>query len=241
MNQIGDIKQDQEKGKPMARWMEYLRIFFFAVMGFTAAGCALTTQPRLVRDFPLEIADLEKVAQESPETEMRAEANLNLARLYRNHRNPKINYEKSRKALETYLLLAPVEGRTDEVLDWLTVFRGLEGLQNEIEKIRRDEEALKRQKEAREKSLVSQMKGQESLQTEIQGLRGDLETLEKEYLSLQAVNEELRVANRFLQETNLGLLEANRSLQADNQQMRGTIERLKILDQEMEERREEIK
>ncbi len=225
----------------MARGMEYLRIFFLAALGFTAAGCALTMQPKPGRDFPQEIADLEKVAQESPESEMRAEANLYLARLYRNHRNPQINYEKSRKAFEMYLLLAPVEGRTDEVLDWLTVFRGLERLQNENEKIRRNEEALKRQKEAREKSLVSQRKGQEFLQTDMQRLQGDLETLQKAYLSLQAVNEELRGAHRSLQETNLGLIEANKSLQADNQQMRRTIERLKILDQQIEERREEIK
>jgi DNA repair exonuclease SbcCD ATPase subunit len=235
------MKQEGEKGESMACRMEHMRVFFFAALGFAAAGCVLDIQPKPVNDLLQEITYLEKVTRESQETGTRAEANLKLARLYRNHRNPQINYEKSRKALETYLLLSPVEGRTEEVLDWLTVFRKLEGLQNENEKIRKDEGALKRQKEAREKSLVNQMKGQESLQTDIQQLQERLETLEKEYLSLKTVNEGLRGSIHSLQETNSGLIEANKRLQADNQQMRGTIERLKVLDQQMEERREEVK
>ena len=235
------MKQEGEKGESMACRMEHMRVFFFAALGFAAAGCVLDIQPKPVNDLLQEITYLEEVTRESQETGTRAEANLKLARLYRNHRNPQINYEKSRKALETYLLLSPVEGRTEEVLDWLTVFRKLDGLQNENEKIRKDEEALKRQKEAREKSLVSQMKGQESLHTDIQQLQERLETLEKDYLSLKTVNEGLRGSIHSLQQTNSGLIEANKRLRADNQQMRGTIERLKMLDQQMEERREEVK
>ncbi len=225
----------------MARRMDHMRVFFLVALGFTAAGCVLDIQPKPVNGLLQEIAYLEKVTQESREPAILAETNLNLARLYRNHRNPQINYEKSRKALETYLLLAPVAGRTDEVLDWITVFRELEGLQNENEKIRKNEETLKRQKEAREKSLTRQIKGQEYLQTDIQRLQEQLETLEKDFLSLKAVNEELRGSIRSLQETNSGLIEANKSLQANNQQMRRTIERLEILDQQMEERREQVK
>ena len=221
--------------------MRCLNVLLFASWGFAAAGCALTPQPKAVQDLPGEIARLEKVAQESPEPKERAEANLELARLYRNHRNPQINYEKSRKALEAYLLLEPVEGKTDEVLDWLTVFQALDGLQNEKESNLRNVETLKRQKAAREKSLTSQMKEEGFLQEDLQRLRGQLETMEKTYLSLQAENKELRGANRSLKETNSGLIEANKTLQSSNQQMRATIERLKTLDQQMEQRREEVK
>jgi hypothetical protein len=225
----------------MARRMEYLRIFFYAAWGLYAAGCVLKTQPQPVSDILAEISHLEKVAQESREPEERAEANLNLARLYRNHRNPQINYEKSREALEKYLILAPVQGKTDEVLDWLTAFREMEGLQNDTEKKLRMVDHLKRQKETREKSFTSQMKGQEHIQTDIQRLQARLEAAEKAVLGLQTENEELRGANRSLRETNSGLIEANKSLQGANQQMRATIERLKILDKQMEERREKVR
>jgi hypothetical protein len=225
----------------MVRRMRYLNILFFAAWGFTAAGCALTPQPKEVGDYPGEITDWERVARESPELKERAQANLELARLYRNHRNPHINYAKSRRALETYLLLEPVEGKTDEVLDWLTVFQALDGLQNEKENNLKNVETLKRQKAIREKSLNSQMKGEEYLQTDIQQLREQMEMMEKTVLSLQAENGELKGANRSLKETNSGLIEANKNLQADNQQMRATLERLKKLDQQMEERREQIK
>jgi DNA repair exonuclease SbcCD ATPase subunit len=221
--------------------MRNWRFFLVAAWGLYAAGCAWQMQTRPARDIPQEINSLEAVAGESSEPEKRAEANLELARLYRNYRNPQINYEKSREALETYLLLAPAQDRTDEVLDWLTVFRELERLQSENEKIRRHADGLRREKETMERPSALQAEEEANLETDIQSLQDRVGTLEKAYRSLQAANKDLKDANQALQETNLGLAAENKGLQADNQQMKGTLERLKILDQQMEEQREKMK
>jgi DNA repair exonuclease SbcCD ATPase subunit len=221
--------------------MKYWRFFLVAASGLYAAGCVWQMQTSPVRDIPQEISYLEAVARESSEPEKRAEAKLELARLYRNYRNPQINYEKSREALETYLLLAPIQGKTDEVFDWLTVFRELERLQSANEKIRRNVNGLKREKETMERPSAVQMEEEANLEIDIQRLQDRVVTLEKAYRSLQAANKDLKDANQALQETNLGLAEENKGLQADNQQMKGTLERLKILDQQMEEQREKMK
>ena len=72
-----------------------------------------------------EIESLKKAADKDSDPSVRAQAALELAKLYSFSGNPKPDYEQALKRLEMYLSFHPAEGETDEMRNWLSLLRDL--------------------------------------------------------------------------------------------------------------------
>jgi outer membrane protein assembly factor BamD (BamD/ComL family) len=125
---------------------------------FFIASCSLQTlkKPEGEKEFFQETSRLEKRAREHPETSVRAQSRLQLAFLYVNYRNPKLNYVRALQEMESYLSLSPGKTQTDDVQNWLAVLREVGKLQTGLERMQ---------------------KVNKSLRDEVAGLKGTIEEL----------------------------------------------------------------
>jgi outer membrane protein assembly factor BamD (BamD/ComL family) len=113
-------------------------------------------RPEGEKEFFQETSRLEKRAREHPETSVRAQSRLQLAFLYVNYRNPKLNYVRALQEMESYLSLSPGKTQTDDVQNWLAVLREVGKLQTGLERMQ---------------------KVNKSLRDEVAGLKGTIEEL----------------------------------------------------------------
>ena len=110
------------------------------------ASCSLKQAPKKPegqKEFPQEIARLDKLAREDPETSSRAQSHLQLAFLYVNYRNPQLNYTRALKEMETYRSLAPAKAYTDDFGNWLAVLREVDQLHKTNRSLRDEVASLK--------------------------------------------------------------------------------------------------
>ena len=112
---------------------------------FFIASCSLQTlkRPEGEKEFFQETSRLEKRAREHPETSARAQAHLQLAFLYVNHRNPQINYTRALHEMESYFSLAPAKEKTDDAQNWLAVLKEVGKLQTGMERMQKVNKGLR--------------------------------------------------------------------------------------------------
>ena len=124
-----------------------------------------------------EAARLEKLSREHSDPSVRAQAHLQLAFLYVNYKNPRLNYSRALQEMEAYLSLSPDKTQTVDFQNWLAALREMDhvredwtemaeknqALQSRIDKLQttldKTEEANNKMKEAIErlKTLDRQM------------------------------------------------------------------------------------
>ncbi len=203
------------------RWYCLFLLTFFAV------SCSLNQglkKPQGEKDFLEQTSYLERVARYHPDLSVRAKSHLDLAFLYVNSRNPQLNYSRALREMESYLSLSPPKTQKDDFQNWLTVLRELDLLnkyRTEMgEQNRRLQAQVDKSQAGLEKLRIEMEKQNQNLQAEID--------------KSQAGLEKVRKANLYLRDEVASLKETNNKLME-------IIEKLKILDQEMEERRGFVK
>jgi len=215
------------------------KVFFLvSVFIFLLWGCSLKHRPQTGEEFSRETNRLETLIQESVDPSDRAKLHLHLAELSTHHQNPGRNYGKALREFETYLSLAPVEARTDEAQNWLGVLRELDRaekeavqctgkMENLVGENREKREALDRQG----RLLDLEGKKNEEWQARLEKMQ-DLERKKDEEWQASMGKMQVRLEE---------MEKANRSLRESMERMKKTLERLKNLDLQMEEKRKTIK
>jgi hypothetical protein len=166
------------------------RVFLFLTLTFFLVSCNPIYIARIEEDFQA-IPDLEKRVAEEKDAPVRAKYHLQLAWLYSNHENPKIDYRKALEQFELYLSLVPEKAQTDEIQNWLSVLRALDRLERE-----NDETRL---------ALEDQNKKNQILQENMENLR-------ERNASLEEVNTDLKKAIERLKNLNLQVEKKKKSL-----------------------------
>ncbi len=149
-----------------------------------------------------------------------AQAHLERAKLYTNHRNPRRDYSKGCREFQAYLALVPAEGQQEEDQNWMAVLKELERAENEIADLKGAVKSLRTESDAGRQALESEMKKNKEMRAAMEKTLARLDGLEK--------------ANRTLHE-------ANRSMRESNEKMKDIIDQLVQLDQELEQKRRSIK
>ncbi len=202
---------------------------------FLFLGCSLKHRPQTGEEFSRETVRLETLIQEAEDPSDRAKLHRQLAELSTHHQNPGRNYGKALRGFEAYLSLAPVEARTDEAQNWLLVLRELDRAEKETVQLTgkmenlvgENREALDRQG----KMLDLERKKNEEWQARLEKMQ-DLERKKDEEWQASMGKMQVRLEE---------MEKANRSLRESTERMKKTLERLKNLDLQMEEKRKTIK
>ncbi len=115
------------------------------LMLFFIASCSLQTlkRPEGEKEFFQETSRLEMRAREHPETSVRAQSHLQLAFLYANYRNPKLNYARALQEMESYFSLTPGKAQTDDVQNWFAVLKEVGKLQTGMERMQKVNKSLR--------------------------------------------------------------------------------------------------
>jgi hypothetical protein len=74
-------------------------------------------------DFADETSRLEKLAREHPDASVRAHSHMQLAFLYVNCKNPRLNYARALQEMQTSVSLDPHKSQTDDFKNWLAVLK----------------------------------------------------------------------------------------------------------------------
>jgi hypothetical protein len=208
-------------------------VFIFLVL-----GCSLKHSLRTGEEFSRETNRLETLIRESADPSARGKLHRQLGELCIHHQNPGRNYGKALREFEAYLLLTPVEDRTEEAQNWIEVLRELERAEKETAQSTRIRENLVVENREKEEALNRQEKMLDLERKKNEELVGRLQTMQdlerKKDAEWQARLEEMEKANQ-------NLSEANRSLKESTDRMKKTLERLKDLDVQMEEKRKAIR
>lgn len=133
-----------------------IKLFLLALIALTVSQCTpaplhkdaelkdMKFSARLKpKDFPREIARLEKIAKTNPDVSVQARAHLQLAMLFLDHRNPAVNYLRALRELEAYISLDPEGGRADEVQTWRALLNKIELLTKENNVIKEENQKMK--------------------------------------------------------------------------------------------------
>ena len=95
------------------------------------------------KDFPKEIARLEKIAKTNPDISVQARAHLQLALLHADHKNPFPDYLRAVKGLETFISLEPEGGKADDIQNLLALLKKIELLTKENNRIKEENQKMK--------------------------------------------------------------------------------------------------
>lgn len=120
------------------QWGCIFLLFFFVV------SCSLQElkKPEGEMEFSQETTRLGKLAREDPKASVRAQSHLLLAFLYVNHRNPRLNYNRALREMESYLSFATADAQTDNFQNWLAVLKEVGELQTSLEKVQKANKSL---------------------------------------------------------------------------------------------------
>ncbi|MDO9289376.1 MAG: hypothetical protein Q7T83_11375 [Thermodesulfovibrionales bacterium] len=94
------------------------------------------------KDFPREIARLEKIAKTHSDMSVQARAHLQLAMLFLDYKNPAVNYLRALRELEAYISLNPEGGQTDEIQTWRALLSKIELLTKENNRIKEENQKM---------------------------------------------------------------------------------------------------
>jgi len=203
------------------------RSFLALALLLWGASCSLKYGSKTGEDLSQETSHWEKKAQEYEDASIRAEAHLQLARLYLNYKNPKLDYRKALQEFEAHLSLLPEGTKEDEIQNWLRALRELQRSEKERREMRGKIEDLTR--DNTEKSEVYQQ-----MRSENRKLLENIQRLAAEITEKHSALEQQGKKNKKLQEK-------IEKLQDQNAGLKETIKKLKALDRQMEEKRKSIK
>jgi len=161
------------------------RMFLFLPLIFFLMSCSPAYISRTEQNFSQATADLEKLIPEEKDTSLQAKYHLQLAWLYANHKNPKMDYRKALEEFEAYLTMAPERAQTDEIYNWLSILRAL---------ATSEKERLKSQER-----LEDQVKKNQQLRENIKKLLERNASLEENNASLKNAIERLKTLNLELE------------------------------------------
>ncbi len=180
----------------MASQFHRLQWAYLLLLLIFLAGCSLRPslkEPEGEREFLQETARLEKLAQEHPETSVRAQSHLQLAFLYVNERNPQLDYSRALQEMESYLSLEPTQTHNDDIQNWLAVLR-------EVDRLRRDQLSLREKNRDLQiqidKLLTSLGKAQEANKS----LRDEVANLKETNNKMKETIEKLKNLDRQMEE-----------------------------------------
>ena len=187
---------------------------------FTLSSCGLKHSPRSEEEFSRETLRLEEKARVHEDPWVRAESHRELAGLYLNYRNPQMNYAKALREFENYLGADPEGRRSDEVMNWVSALRELERREKEASGLKERIKTMAWEREGQQQALARQGSRIQELHDAAERLQGRVGILEKE---------------------NRSLAEVSRNLKEENEKVKDTLEKLRALDRQMEEKRRNIR
>jgi hypothetical protein len=203
-----------------------LKWWCFSLLLFFVASCSLNLELKRPEgeQFLQETSRLEKLAREDPSTSVRAKSHLQIAFLYLNSRNPQLSYSRALQEMESYLSMSPAKAQKDELQNWLAVLKEMDRLSKSRTELEKQNQNLKAQID--------------KIQAALQMVRTEME---KQNQNLQAQIDKSQAALEKVRKANLYLRDEVATLKETNNIMIETIEKLKILDLQMEEQRRLIK
>ena len=89
-----------------------------------------------------EAARLEKLSREHSDPSVRAQAHLQLAFLYVNYKNPRLNYSRALQEMEAYLSLSPDKTQTVDFQNWLAALREMDHVREDWTEMAEKNQAL---------------------------------------------------------------------------------------------------
>ncbi len=170
----------KRKGKGMGS--QFLRIKwcgFFFVLSF-AVSCTWNLglkEPMGEEEFFVETSRLEKLAREDPSTSVRAKSHLQLAFVYVNSRNPKLNYSRALQEMEIYLSMSPADAQKDDFQNWLAVLEELDRVRKNNKETEEKKQGLQTQIEKLQISLKKAQDANKDLGNEVSNLQEMIEKL----------------------------------------------------------------
>jgi cell division protein FtsB len=167
---------------PLRRMFLSLSLILFLM------GCTPIYTSRTGEDLSRSIADLEKRIAQEKDSSVRAKYHLQLAWLYSNYKNPKMDYRKALEEFEVYLSMAPDGAQTDEIQNWLSVLRALELSKEKSEMLTRENFETRL-------TLEDQVKKNQQLQENIEKLLNRNASLKENNASLKEAIERLKTLN----------------------------------------------
>ena len=176
-------------------------------------SCSLKYVPQSGEEFRQETLRLEEKARSHEDPEVRAECQLELAYFYLHHRNPLLNYGKALQGFEAYLRFTAGDRQTDEIQNWTLALREMDRRERETASLKERVAKLVQENDGKTKSLAWQLKKNQETQAALEKSHVHVDSLER----------------------------ANRGLKEANDKMKETVEKLKNLDLQMEEKRKAIK
>ncbi|MEW6584151.1 MAG: hypothetical protein AB1442_00920 [Nitrospirota bacterium] len=127
--------------------MRFVALLSLIVMLSQCSVAYKETVPPLSNVKPENIANeikrFEKITGGDADPSGRAEAHLQLAKLYSSYKNPKPDYRRALRELEEYLSLEPAKAKIYEMQNWLALLRELARMDEELQKARHTISELK--------------------------------------------------------------------------------------------------
>jgi hypothetical protein len=133
------------RGRIMNSTFRHFRWACFLLLLFFTASCSLNQAfvKSTSESEPLqETARLEEISRDHPDTAIRAQAHLQLAFLYVNYKNPRLNYLRALQEMEAYLSLSPDKTQTVDVQNWLAALREMDQLREDWTEMAEKNQAL---------------------------------------------------------------------------------------------------
>ncbi len=159
----------------------HLRWGCFLFLLLSMVACSLTQslkKPEEEKEFVQETLRLEKLAREHPEPLVRAESHLQLAFLYVNCKNPRLNYTRALQEMANYLTLSSGKVQSDDFQNWLAVLK-------ELDRVRKDKKGT----EEKKRDLETQI---EKLRISLKKVQDANKNLGEEVTNLQETIEKLK-------------------------------------------------
>jgi chromosome segregation ATPase len=153
------------------------RFFLFLVPVFLLTSCSLKYTSQTAEDLSRDTIRLEKMIENYGAASVHANVHLQLAWLYANYKNPKMDYKKALKELEAYRSLAPEEAKKDEIQNWLSILSALDRSEKELQQKQERISLLMGENAETKMELEQQMKKIQKIQESNARLKKTIEGL----------------------------------------------------------------
>jgi hypothetical protein len=170
------------------------RFFLFLAPVFLLTSCSLKYTSQTSEDLSRDTVRLEKMIENYGAESVHANTHLQLAWLYANDKNPKMDYKKALREFETFRSLAPDEAKTDEIQNWLSILRALDRSQKELQQKQEAISLITGENAERKMALEQQMKKIQKMQANIEKLQESNARLKKTIEGLETLD--LRIENK---------------------------------------------
>ncbi len=170
------------------------KLFLFLVPVILLTGCGLKYISQSGEDLSRETLHLEKMIENYGEASVHANTHLQLAWLYVNDKNPKMNYKKALREFEIYRSMAPEGAKADKIQNWLSILRALDRSEKELQQKQERISLLTGENAERKMELEQQMKKTQKLQANIEKLQESNARLKKTIEGLETLD--LRIENK---------------------------------------------